>query len=60
MKVELDIKETGYLCDMVMARILTAGGTKCVPFWVVELYSKLASANCAMGRGEISERERET
>lgn len=52
MKVELDIKETGYLCDMIMARILTAGGTKCVPFWVVELYSKLASANCAMGRGE--------
>ena len=51
MKVELDIKETGYLCDMIMARILTAG-TKCVPFWVVELYSKLASANCAITRGE--------
>ena len=51
MKVELDLMETGYLCDMVMARILTAGGTKCVPFWVVELYSKLASANCAITRG---------
>jgi len=48
MKVELNLMETTYLCDMIMARILIAGGTKCVPFWVVELYSKLASANCAM------------
>jgi len=51
-KVELDIKETGYLCDMVLERILAAGAQNAFLFWVVELYSKLASANCAMGRGE--------
>jgi hypothetical protein len=51
-KVELDLMETGYLCNLIMARILDARGQD-APAWIRELYIKLADANDKlMGKGE--------
>ena len=53
MKVDLDLNETGYLCNLIMMRILNPGGTMHVPAWLVDLYTKLAAANddLMMGKG---------
>ena len=53
MKVELDLMETGYLCNLMMERLMAADKTEKVPAWLGELYIKLADANDKlMGRGE--------
>ncbi len=56
MKVELDLMETGYLCNLIMARLMAADKTEKVPTWITELYIKLADANDKlMGKKEDAE-----
>lgn len=43
--LELNLNETGTLCNILMRTILAAGGTEKQPAWVMELYTKLAVAN---------------
>ncbi len=53
MKVELDLMETGHLCNLMMARLMAADKAEKVPAWLGELYIKLADANDKlMGKGE--------
>ena len=52
-KVELDLMETGHLCNLIMARLMAADKAEKVPAWLGELYIKLADANDKlMGKGE--------
>jgi hypothetical protein len=43
--VELDLNESGTLCNLLMRAILQSGGTASQPPWVIDLYTKLATAN---------------
>lgn len=53
MKVKLDLMETGYLCNLIMERLMIAGRDQKVPVWISQLYTKLADANdILMGKGE--------
>jgi hypothetical protein len=52
--IELDLNETGFLCNMILRSCIQAGmqdpisGELSMPTWLAGLFAKLAKANDAM------------